>query len=74
MNDDNKFNCTVAGSGGVGLAGLLTVAFVVLKLVGVINWSWLWVLSPLWISTGIALIFCIIAIVIFAVVMFRKMG
>lgn len=34
----------------IGLPGLLLVAFVVLKLTGVIAWSWLWVLSPLWIS------------------------
>lgn len=27
---------------------LLTVAFIVLKLCGVINWSWWWVLSPIW--------------------------
>jgi len=35
---------------GIGFTGLLTVAFVVLKLCGVINWSWVWVLSPIWIS------------------------
>lgn len=33
---------------GIGFLGLLTVVFIVLKLVGVINWSWLWVLCPLW--------------------------
>jgi hypothetical protein len=36
-------------SGGIGLSGVLLVVFVVLKLVGVIAWSWWWVLSPLWI-------------------------
>lgn len=48
-----------ASSGGVGFAGLLTVAFIVLKLTGVIAWSWWWVLSPLWISValvGVALL------------------
>ncbi len=30
------------------LLGLLTICFVVLKLVGVIAWSWLWVLCPIW--------------------------
>ena len=35
---------------GIGFTGLLTVAFVVLKLCGVIKWSWVWVLSPIWIS------------------------
>lgn len=37
------------------LITLLTVLFVYLKLVGSIAWSWLWVLSPLWI--GIPLVF-----------------
>lgn len=36
-------------SGGVSFCGLLTVAFIVLKLTGFIAWSWWWVLSPLWI-------------------------
>lgn len=47
---------TSSSSGGIGFAGLLTVAFVVLKLTGVIAWSWWWVLSPLWISFGLVLI------------------
>ena len=38
------------GGGGIGFAGLLTVLFVGLKLTNYIDWSWLWVLSPLWIS------------------------
>ena len=32
--------------GGIGFVGLLTIVFIVLKLTGVINWSWWWVLSP----------------------------
>lgn len=47
--------------GGIGFAGLLTIAFVVLKLCKVINWSWVWVLSPLWISASIVIIILIIA-------------
>lgn len=39
-----------SSSGGIGFTGVLLIVFIVLKLVGVINWSWLWVLSPLWIS------------------------
>ena len=38
-----------SSSSGIGFAGLLTVAFVVLKLTNVIAWSWWWVLSPVWI-------------------------
>lgn len=32
----------------IGTTGLLGVAFVVLKLCGVINWSWWWVTAPFW--------------------------
>lgn len=37
-------------SGGIGFTGLLTIVFIVLKLLGKIDWSWWWVLSPIWIS------------------------
>lgn len=47
---------TVKSNGGIGLCGLLTVAFVVLKLCKVITWSWWWVLAPTWIPIGIALL------------------
>ena len=39
------------------LSTLLTVAFIVLKLANYITWSWLWVLSPIWISAIIVVIF-----------------
>jgi len=35
---------------GLGLGSVLLVVFVILKLVGTIDWSWVWVLSPAWIS------------------------
>lgn len=44
-----------SSSGGVGFAGLLTIAFVVLKLCKVIDWPWMWVISPIWISIGLVL-------------------
>lgn len=34
---------------GIGFFDLLTLAFIVLKLTGCIDWSWWWVLSPTWI-------------------------
>ncbi len=42
-------NSNVSSTGGIGFAGLLAILFIGLKLTGVINWSWLWVLSPLWV-------------------------
>jgi hypothetical protein len=50
---------------GTSAASLLTIAFIVLKLTGVIAWSWWWVLSPLWISAGLV-------IVVFVVVVLSK--
>jgi hypothetical protein len=44
-----------ASSGGIGVSGLLGVAFVVLKLTGHITWPWLWVLSPFWIPLALVL-------------------
>lgn len=59
---NNERNNTTAG--GIGFCGLLAVAFIVLKLTGVINWSWLWVLAPIWIPTAITLAITLAIIVI----------
>ena len=53
---------------GVSFSTLLTVLFVGLKLTGHIDWSWWWVLSPLWISTGLAFIIAIIVLIVAVVV------
>ena len=37
-----------SSSGGIGFAGLLAIVFITLKLTDVIDWSWWWVLCPLW--------------------------
>lgn len=48
-------------TGGVGFLGLLTLLFIGLKLTGHIAWSWIWVLSPIWIAWSIALLILVIA-------------
>jgi hypothetical protein len=45
-------NSNSSASGGIGFAGLLALLFIGLKLGHVIAWSWLWVLSPLWIPVA----------------------
>lgn len=42
--------------GGISFTGALTLIFIVLKLCKVIDWSWLWVLSPIWLSFLLAVI------------------
>jgi len=49
-----------SSSSGVGFTGLLTIAFIVLKLTGTINWSWIWVLSPIWIGALIAIVIVLV--------------
>ena len=40
-------------SGDLGFVEVLTLLFIALKLCGVISWSWLWVLAPVWITFAI---------------------
>lgn len=54
MSESNR--STISSSGRIGVPGLLGITFVVLKLCGVINWPWLWVLAPFWIPLTIVLV------------------
>lgn len=46
---------------------VLAVAFIILKLCGIIEWSWVWVLCPIWIPFVIAFVLLfIIRIVVFS--------
>ena len=56
-----KGDSSSSAGGGIGFVGLLTIVFITLKLLGKIDWSWWWVLSPLWIS---AIIFLLIIVVV----------
>lgn len=63
MANNNNNNKTIQ-SGGIGFCGLLTIVFIVLKLCGVIQWSWLWVLSPIWIPTALAITILLFIIIV----------
>lgn len=64
MNQNNDDKTTYRG---IGFCGALTIAFVVLKLCGVIHWHWLWVLAPLWIPFAIALAIILVLAVIYII-------
>lgn len=49
------------GKGGIWFTGALQIAFIVLKLCKVIDWSWLWVLAPTWICLALVVIVAICA-------------
>ena len=55
------------GRSGIGVVGLLGVAFVVMKLTGIIGWRWIWVLGPFWMGLAFA-----IAIILGVIFVLRK--
>lgn len=63
---------TQTASSGVGVGGLLGVLFVGLKLVHVIDWSWLWVLSPFWIPASVVLVIILACLAVIVVVSLLK--
>lgn len=48
----------------LGICTALTILFVALKLIGVISWAWVWVLSPFWIGTIVTALFWVLTIAI----------
>lgn len=62
---ERRVNVTAGSTGGVTFIGLLQIAFIVMKLCGVIDWSWLWVLAPLWMSFALAIILIIVLVIVF---------
>ena len=49
---------------GVGIGGVLQIVFIVLKLCGLIDWSWWWVWSPTLISLGLVLFVILVVVII----------
>lgn len=64
-------NVTQQSGNGVSFLGLLFLVFLVLKLTGVIAWSWWWVTAPLWggfaLMLGIALLILLGVAIVFVV-------
>lgn len=54
-------------SSGIGILGVLLIIFIVLKLFNIINWSWLIVLIPLWISIGIFIVGLLLIITLYLI-------
>ena len=49
---------------GIGFCDVLAIAFIILKLLNIITWSWIWVLAPLWFPIALILGIFIIAVII----------
>lgn len=63
MSKENKNS-----NGYGGLLGLVFIVFLVLKLCGVIDWSWWWVTAPLWIPLSISLVVFVICSLLIGVI------
>lgn len=61
------FGCTLVIT---AVATLLTTVFVILKLIGALDWSWGWVIAPMWISSALFVLVTIVACI--CVVMFSE--
>jgi len=55
---------SVSSGGGIGIGGALAVLFVGLKLTGHIDWSWWWVLSPLWLGATVVVVFAAVFFIV----------
>jgi hypothetical protein len=60
----NKMRRQSNNTGGNGFIGMLTVLFIGLKLTKYVDWSWTWVLSPIWIGFTIGVTFIVIGLMI----------
>lgn len=60
---NEKVNVTLTWPMGT----ILTLIFIVLKLTGHINWSWWWVLSPVWIGLALVLLIILIMLLYYAI-------
>ena len=68
-----KYMMTNTENNGVSPTGVLLSLFIVLKLTNTIDWSWWWVLSPLWIPVGmVVLITALTALVVLIMEAFKR--
>ena len=52
----------------IALVTALTATFIVLKILGYINWSWVWILSPLWIDAILMTVMLFVMIISFKII------
>lgn len=68
MSNSNRVSRN-GGGGGIGFFGALAILFIGLKLGGVINWSWLWVLWPLWLPLTVLVGILLVCFVVYVSVL-----
>lgn len=64
MSTNQQINIKLPGS----FIGLLTILFIGLKLTNYIDWSWLWVLAPLWVPITLILLIALAILCLYFIV------
>ena len=59
MKYNKNTQTSSSSSSGIGFFGLLQLVFIVLKLCGIIHWSWIWVLMPTLLPITLVLVVCL---------------
>ena len=54
-------------SGGISVCTVIGIVFLILKLIGIINWSWWLVLLPFIIEVGFAVLIILIGLLIIVI-------
>ena len=59
----NNKKVTVKGGRSMSIGTVVGIVFIVLKLIGLIEWSWVWVLAPFWIGAIIIILALIVGVI-----------
>ena len=62
MKYNTQKQTSSSSSSGIGFLGMLTLIFIVLKLCGIIHWSWIWVLMPTFLPISLVLVVCLVLV------------
>lgn len=62
--EEKKTVTTTSGISLIGLGFIVSLVFMILKLTGVITWSWFWVAFPLMVGVALTLVVLIVVLLI----------
>lgn len=61
MNNKDSYK---SAASGLSFPTVVFIVFLILKLTGLVNWSWWWIFSPIWISFGIVVLIFLIGVIV----------
>ncbi len=72
MKNSKSAAASAGACADISTGSILTIVFIVLKLTKVINWSWVWVLAPLWISVGLSVLLLLVLLFVILLMVIRE--